>query len=73
MPHHDGRYSQVCAEAFALFEELRELLYRLSEEHPARPAVHTAAIAAFCHWRGILAPSIADTADHVPIATPNDA
>ncbi len=57
---------QVAAEAYALFEELRALLYRLSEEHPARPAVHTAAVAAFCHWRDVLAPSITDATEHRP-------
>ncbi len=55
---------QVAAEAYALFEELRALLYRLSEEHPARPAVHTAAVAAFCHWRDVLASPIADAMAH---------
>lgn len=55
---------QVPAEAYALFEELRALLYRLSEEHPARPAVHTAAVAAFCHWRDVLAMPIVDAMAH---------
>ncbi len=65
MTRHAVPSPQVAAEAHALFEELRALLYRLSEEHPARPAVHTAAVAAFCHWRDLLAPPLAAATEHI--------
>ncbi len=65
MTRHAGPPPQVPAEAYALFEELRALLYRLSEEHPARPAVHTAAVSAFCYWRDLLATPIADATERI--------
>ncbi len=64
MNYGDDRSSRRHAEGYALFEELRALLYRLPEGHPSRPALHAAAVAAFCHWRESLAPPVADAPGH---------
>ncbi len=60
MDYGDDRSPRRHAEGYALFEELRALLYHLPEGHPSRPALHAAAVAAFCHWRESLAPPVAD-------------
>lgn len=65
MTHHTGPSSQVPAEAYALFERLREFLYRLPEGHPSRPGLHAVAVAAYCHWRESMAPSVADATDRI--------
>ncbi len=51
MERQDDRIRRHPSEGHALFEELRALLYRLPEEHPSRPGLHAAAVAAYCHWR----------------------
>jgi len=69
MGHRDDR-TRDQAERHALFEELRALLYRLPEGHPARPGLHAAAVAAYCHWREAMAPPTAppDAAQGVCVA-----
>lgn len=56
MDHRDEPAQRRQAEAYAIYEALREFLYRLPEGHPSRPSLHTAAVAAFCHWRESMAP-----------------
>ncbi len=65
MAHHAGPHPHLPAESYALFEELRQFLYRLPEGHPSRPGLHTAAVAAFCHWRDSVAQAVADAPDRV--------
>lgn len=50
------RAAQALGEALALYEELRERLYRLPEGHPAYPHLRQAAVAAYCHWRALSYP-----------------
>jgi len=62
----DDRTRRRQSEAYALFEELRALLYRLPEGHPSRPGLHAAAVAAYCHWREAMAPPMHAAPDDMP-------
>jgi hypothetical protein len=55
LPHHVQPHPDPPAEAYALFAQLRAFLYRLPEEHPSRPGLHAAAVAAYCTWRESMA------------------
>ena len=57
LPLHVQQRPDRPAEAYALFERLRDFLYRLPEGHPSRPGLHAAAVAAYCTWRDLLAPT----------------
>ncbi len=63
MTHHVGPHPDLPAESYALFERLREFLYRLPEGHPSRPGLHAAAVAAYCSWRESMAPAVTDATE----------
>jgi len=54
----ESRARHPSVDALALYEELRERLYRVSEGHPAYPHLREAAVAAYCHWRALSYPPL---------------